>query len=74
MKTCKKLYPKIVDFDNLHQAWRKARRGKRYKPSAANFERNLDAELIRLHHELLIEYWQGAVQKSLTTISLPYRI
>ena len=41
MKTYKNLYPQIIDFRNLVQAWRKARRGKRYKPAAAEFERPL---------------------------------
>jgi len=33
-KTYKNLYPNLIDFDNLHLAWRKARLGKRYKPLA----------------------------------------
>ncbi len=42
MKTHKNLYPQIYDFANLMLAWRKARRGKRYTPAAAAFERELD--------------------------------
>jgi RNA-directed DNA polymerase len=52
MKTYKNLYPQIISFSNLYGAWRKARRGKRYKPAVAAFEQNLDAELLALHHEL----------------------
>jgi len=58
MKTYKNLYPQIVDFENLYRAWRKARRGKRYKPTAAAFEQNLVVELIALHRELQDESWQ----------------
>lgn len=37
MKTYKNLYPQIIAFDNLYQAWRRARTGKPYKPTAASF-------------------------------------
>jgi hypothetical protein len=36
MKTYKHLYPALTDFDALYAAWRRARRGKRYK---ANIQR-----------------------------------
>jgi hypothetical protein len=49
-KTYKNLYPH--SYDALITAWRKARRGKRYKSAAAAFEQNLDAELLGLYHEL----------------------
>jgi RNA-directed DNA polymerase len=53
MRTYKNLYPQITDWHNLMLAWRKARKGKRYTPAAASFERNLDLELVNLHHDLL---------------------
>ncbi len=52
MKTFKKLYPKIYDFENLERSFRKARRGKRHKSNVASFELNLDQELLSLHDEL----------------------
>lgn len=58
MKTYKHLYPQITDFDNLYVAWRKARKNKRYKPSAANFGQNLDVELLTLHRELTAQTYQ----------------
>jgi len=64
-KTVKNLYPQIVDFENIYGAWRKARRGKRYKPAAA-FEQNLDAELLALHQELRDESWQPGGFRSFT--------
>lgn len=66
MKTYNNLYPQITDFDNLHQAWRKARRGKRYKSAAATFERHLDEEITLLAHELTEESWQPGGFRSFT--------
>lgn len=58
MKTYKNLYPQIIDFDNLYQAWHKARRGKRYKVTVAPFQHRLDDELTQLHHQLTTGTWQ----------------
>lgn len=66
MKTYKNLYPQIAGFGSLYQAWRKARRGKRYKATASAFERNLDAELTELHQELSDETWQPGGFRSFT--------
>lgn len=52
MKTYRNLYPQIHDFENLYLAYRKARRGKRGKKPAADFERIQDEELLRLQEEL----------------------
>ena len=39
VRTFKRLYPQIYDFDNLWLAWRRARRGgKRSWPTVAAFE------------------------------------
>jgi retron-type reverse transcriptase len=48
------------------EAWHKARRGKRYKPTVAAFERNLDVELTQLYHELEDETWQPGGYRSFT--------
>ncbi len=66
MKTYKNLYPQIHDFANLMLAWRKARRGKRYTPAAAAFERELDVELTGLHRELLEESYTPGPYRSFT--------
>jgi len=42
MKTYKRLYPRIYDFENLYWAFRKARKGKRSRPDVATFEFNLE--------------------------------
>jgi len=60
------LYPRIASFDTLYWAWRKARRGKRYTPTAAHFERSLDSELLSLHDEMRDESWQPGGFRSFT--------
>lgn len=52
MKTAKHLYPQIIAFENLYQAFRKAARGKRAKNDVADFEYDLEANLLRLRQEL----------------------
>jgi len=65
-KTYNHLYPQIASFEALYRAWRKARRGKRYKPAAAQFERNLDLELLALYQDLRDESWQPGGFRSFT--------
>jgi retron-type reverse transcriptase len=52
MKTFKNLYPCICDYENLHEAWRKAARGKRRSPDVAAFEYFLTDNLLQLEEEL----------------------
>jgi RNA-directed DNA polymerase len=52
LKTYKHLYPQVCSWANLHLAWRKARKGKRGKESAAAFEFDLESNLIELQREL----------------------
>jgi hypothetical protein len=51
LKTYKHLYPQICSFENLYLAYRKARRGKRGRPGAADFERVQEDELLALQEE-----------------------
>jgi hypothetical protein len=46
------LFPGLVRFTNLWQAYRQAARGKRGKPPVAAFELDLEANLLRLQAEL----------------------
>ena len=46
------LYPHITSFPTLLAAFRKASRGKRYRPDVLAFAANLEAELFLLQHEL----------------------
>lgn len=52
MKTCKKLYNRMISFENLILAWQKARKGKTKKNYVIKFERDLFYNLIALHYEL----------------------
>lgn len=63
MKRHGNLFESIVETDNLYQAYRKARKGKRWQRKVKHFERDLDynIEVIR----------QGLIQKTFRTS--PYR-
>lgn len=63
MKRHGNLFDSILSFPNLLAASRKARRGKRFKPSTSKFEFNLEKELLQLQEEL----------KNQTYIPGPYR-
>lgn len=52
------LYPEITSFSNLHEAWRKAAKGKRGNPSVAAFEYKLADNLIELQTDLKQQSWQ----------------
>ena len=42
------LYPRITSFPTLLAAYRKASKGKRYRPDVLAFAANLEAELFQL--------------------------
>ena len=46
------LYPRITAFSTLLAAFRKASKGKRYRPDVLAFGANLEGELFQLQHEL----------------------
>lgn len=52
MKTYKNIYPKIISYENLFNAYKKARKGKSKKSYVKVFEKNLEANLISLHLDL----------------------
>jgi len=52
MKRLGGIWSRIVSFENLLYAWRKARRGKGRSPELARFALNLEPELIGLQREL----------------------
>jgi retron-type reverse transcriptase len=53
MKTYKKLFNKICSFENLHLAYLKARKAKRYRPYVLEFSRNLEENLLSLQRDLI---------------------
>lgn len=58
MKTYRNLYPSICEWENIHTAWRKARKGKRGREAAATFEFNLEKNLFELEQELATKTYQ----------------
>ncbi len=58
MKSYKNLYPNIHTWENLEAAYRKARRGKRSRPPAADFEMAWESRLLRLQAELAAKTYQ----------------
>jgi retron-type reverse transcriptase len=52
MKRYGNLWPRIIDFENLLLAARKAQKGKRFRDNVLEFNHNLDTELIQLQAEL----------------------
>ncbi|MCK6576691.1 MAG: RNA-directed DNA polymerase [Anaerolineae bacterium] len=66
MKTYNHLYAQIANFQSLYAAWRKARRGKRYTPSASAFESSLDEALLQLYEALSDESYRPGAYRSFT--------
>jgi RNA-directed DNA polymerase len=58
MKTHKNLYEKLISFENLVLAWKKARKGKTKKSYLIKFEKNLETNLLYLQEELKQEVYQ----------------
>lgn len=52
MENAENLYEKVISFDNLIFAYKKARKGKTKKSYVIEFGNNLNATLMQLHEEL----------------------
>jgi RNA-directed DNA polymerase len=64
MKTYKHLYPQIYDWENLTDAFYRARKGKRSRPDVAAFEFNLENEILSLHEELATQTYRPGLYHS----------
>lgn len=53
MKKLKGLFSQVYGFENLHQAYRKARKCKRYRNEVLAFSANLEENLIEIQNELI---------------------
>lgn len=81
MRTYNNLYEQIYDFQNLYNAYIKARRGHRYEHQVLVFTQNLESELIQLQNDLIWEtYRTGAYRrfyihdpKTRQVAALPFR-
>lgn len=58
MKRFNHLYEKIYDFENINKAYLKARKAKRYKKEVIEFTKNLEENLIMIHHELMYNMYK----------------
>jgi len=63
MKTYKNLFDKICSFENLHLAYLKARKCKRYRNEILKFSYNLEENLLNLQEELLNQTYQHGVYR-----------
>ena len=66
MKTYKNLYPQIYDFENIHRAYLKARRNKRYKAEVLEFSAHLEENLIDIQNRLVWKMYQPGPYKLFT--------
>ena len=66
MKTYKNLYSRICEFDNIHRAYLKARKAKRYKAEVLRFSANLEENLINLQNHLIWKSYRPARYKLFT--------
>ena len=66
LKSFANLYPKIYDFKNLHLAYLKARKNKRYKNEVLEFSANLEENLITLQNELIWKTYKTSPYKWFT--------
>ncbi len=53
MKRVGMLFERIASFENLYEAYVKARKGKRHRPSVDRFSFHLERELLSLREDLL---------------------
>jgi len=53
VKSHANLWPRVTSFENLYDAFRAARKGKRGRPDVAAFEFSLESKLLALQRELL---------------------
>jgi retron-type reverse transcriptase len=58
MKRLGKLWEKVIDFENLYLASRKAQKGKRFRDNVLEFNDNIENSLFELHHELETKTYQ----------------
>lgn len=58
MKSHANLWPRVTSFENLYEAFRRARAGKRGRPDVAAFEFDLEQNLLQLQQELIDETYR----------------
>lgn len=63
MKRIGNLYPAITGFNNVLTATRKARKGKRFKPSTALFELNLEKNIFQIMDGLINKTYKPGIYR-----------
>lgn len=58
MKRVGQLFERIVDYENLFEAYLNARKGKRFRGEVLEFTNTVEEELIQLQNELIYETYQ----------------
>ncbi len=58
MKTFNYLYKDLVSLENLFYSWNKFKKGKRSKSDVALFEKDLEVNIFKLHHDLVSKSYQ----------------
>lgn len=58
MKRVGQLFERIIDYENLFQAYLNARKGKRFRGEVLKFSNNLEENLIQLQNELIYETYE----------------
>jgi retron-type reverse transcriptase len=66
MKRLSRIWPDVIRFENLHSAYRKARKGKQSKPGVAEFTLNLESELLSLQQDLIDFSYQPGTYRLFT--------
>ena len=74
MKPSQPLWNKIVAWENLYLAWKKARRGKGNRQEVADFALNLELELLQLQKELINGHYQPGAYRQFTIYERKPRI
>jgi RNA-directed DNA polymerase len=64
MKTYTNLYDQIADFNNLLKSAKNAQKGKRFQPNVANFNLQLESEILQLQHELETQTYRPGKYKT----------
>ncbi|MDD2319175.1 MAG: reverse transcriptase/maturase family protein [Geobacteraceae bacterium] len=80
-KTYKNIFDRVCNFDALHAAYLRARRGKRQRREVARFEQDLEGNLIQLQNDLIwgsyrtgrYRYFEVTEPKRRLVAALPFR-
>lgn len=73
-KTTNGLWAKLIEFENLYQAFQEARHGKRYRFEVMRFASNLEENLVNLQNHLIWKTWAPGKQREFTVFEPKMRL